>query len=408
MSEYTTLRMPPAAREMSRRAAIVGIGETDYHLDYKAERAKAPGYEPPKLERLVQTAFERALADSGLSRGDIDGLSTSFTYGGPELAETARMLGIQPRHMFTNGNIMAGPLPVACAEIAMGKCDTVAMVYAVASRAIGRQYGGNTYAGGGGAGTPSSYYYYLPWGWSAQAAHWALMFRYYQETYGATEADLGAVAMQLRRNAMADPNAVMQTPISLQQYLDSRYIVRPLHLFDLCLVNDGAVCLIVRRSDMAGDLAHTPVAVAGWGEAKAKGSKMHSMVRERLRPVMQEAGHQALAMAGVALSDVQHFEGYDASSFHLINQIEGYGFTEPGTGLAFCQEGHMAPGGRLPTNTSGGNLSGSYMHGWSQVAEIVRQLRHEAGARQIRGVETSMMSLAQTDQAHPMIFTRGA
>jgi acetyl-CoA acetyltransferase len=407
MAEYSSLVMPPSLRELSRKAAIVGIGETDFHLDYKAERAKAPGYAPPTLEGLVTLAFERALADSGLSRGDIDGLSTSFTYGGPELPDMARMLGIAPRHMMTNGNIMAGPLPVVCAEIAAGKCDTVAMVYAVASRAIGRQYGGSTYAGAGGAGAPSSYYYYLPWGWSSQAAHWALMFRYYQETYGATEADMGAVAMQLRRNAMANPNAVMQTPISLQQYLDSRYIVRPLHLFDLCLVNDGAVCLIVRRSDMAGDLPHVPVAVAGWSAVKAKGNKMQAMVRDRLRPVMQEAGAQALGMAGVALEDVQHFEGYDASSIHLINQVEGFGFTPPGTGLAFCQEGHMAPGGRLPVNTSGGNLSGSYMHGWSQVAEVVRQLRHEAEGRQIADVRTSMMSLAQTDQAHPLIFSRG-
>jgi acetyl-CoA acetyltransferase len=212
----------------------------------------------------------------------------------------------------------------------------------------------------------------------------------------------------LRQNAMRNPNAVMQSPLSLQQYLDSRYIVRPLHLFDLCVVNDGAVCLIVRRADMARDLPHKPVLVAGWGEAKVKNNKMHAMVRERLAPVMQEAGAQALTMAGLPLSDIQHFEGYDASSIHLINQIEGFGFTAPGTGLAFCQDGQMAVGGRLPVNTSGGNLSGSYMHGWSQIVEVVRQLRHEAGAWQIADIQASMSALVQTDQAHPLIFTRGA
>lgn len=398
--------MPPPSRELGRKAAIIGVGETDYYLDYRAERAKAPGYEPPTTEGLVQTAFERALAESGLSRGDIDGLSLSFTYGGPDPDTMAQMLGINPHFRINNGNIMAGPLPVVCTAIAEGKCDTVAMIYAVASRAIGRQYGGNTYVGGQGA--PSSYYYYHPWGWSSQAAHWALMFRYYQETYGATEADLGAVALQLRQNAMLNPNAVMQAPLSLQQYLKSRYIVRPLHLFDLCVVNDGAVCLIVRRADMARDLPHTPVLVAGWAETKVKHNKMHAMVRERLAPIMQEAGRQALAMAGMGLSDIQHFEGYDASSFHLINQLEGFGFVEPGAGLAFCQAGQMAIGGTLPVNTSGGNLSGSYMHGWSQIVEVVRQLRHEAGPRQIANVQASMSALVQTDQAHPLIFVRGA
>lgn len=406
MSESTNTSMPPPSREMSRKAAIIGIGESDYHLDYKAERAKAPGYEAPTPEGLVQTAFERALADSGLSRNEIDGLSVSFTYGGPPPDEMAQILGINPKYRIRNGNIMAGPLPVACAAITEGKCDTMVMVYAVASRAIGRQYGGNTYAGGQGA--PSSYYYYHPWGWSSQAAHWALMFSHYQAQYGATEADLGAVALQIRQHAMADTNAVMQTPLSLQHHLDSRYIVRPLHLFDLCLVNDGAVCLILRRADKAHDLPHTPVLVAGWAETKLRGNKMHAMMRERLRPLMQEAGRQALDMAGIPLSEIGHFEGYDASTIHLVNQVEGFGFAEPGTGLAFFKDGQATIGGRLPVNTSGGNLSGSYMHGWSQIAEITRQLRHEAGARQIPGIQTSMSALVQTDQAHPIIFARGA
>jgi acetyl-CoA acetyltransferase len=303
-----------------------------------------------------------------------------------------------------NGGIMAGPLPVICAEIAAGKCDTVAMVYAVASRSINRQYGGTTYQNVG----PASYYYYNPWGWSSQAAHWSLMFKHYQSTYGATEEDLGAVAMQIRKNATANPNAVMQTPMSIQDYMNSRYIVRPLHLFDLCLVNDGGVCLIVRRADKARDLPHAPVLVAGWGESKVKSNKMHYLVREGLRPVLQDAGKQALDMAGVKLSDIKHFEGYDASTIHLVRQMEGYGFMEPGAGLEFFKNGHAAVGGTLPANTSGGMLSESYMHGWNHVAEITRQMRHEAGSRQVEGLQVSMSSLAQTDQAHPIVYVRGA
>lgn len=406
MSELSVARVPPSAREMSCKAAIVGIGETDFHADYKAERARAPGYEAPTVEQLVTTAFERALADSGLSRSDIDGVSVSYTYGGPPPDETALMLGITPRYAISNGNIMAGPLPVVCADIAAGKADVVVMVYAVASRAIGRQYGGSTYAGDQGL-TPQSYYYYHPWGWSSQAAHWAMMFSHYQATYGVTEADLGAVAQQVRRHASRNPDAVMQTPFTIEEYLASRYIVRPLHLYDICLVNDGAVVLIVSRADRARDAAKTPVLLAGWSETRVRSNKMHAMVRERLRPHIAEAGRIALDMAGLGLDDIGHFEGYDASSMHLVNQVEGYGFADPGEGIAFCQSGGMELGGRLPTNTGGGNLSGSYMHGWSQVAEVVRQLRHEAGERQVPGVHASLSSLAQTDQVHPLVFVRG-
>ncbi|CAN7332379.1 thiolase family protein [Phenylobacterium sp. LjRoot225] len=404
MFEAAAAGMPPPSRDLSCKAAIVGLGETDYHRDYQAARTRAPGYELPTPESLASSAFERALADSGLRREDIDGLSVSFIYGGPSGDEMAQLLGVRPRHVIEGGGIMAGPLPIACAAIAAGKCDTVAMIYAAASRAIGRQYGGRTYDGDA---APSSYYYYHPWGWSSQAAHWAFVWSHYQATYGASEADLGAVAVQLRKHAQANPNAVMQAPLSIQSYLDSRYIVRPLHLFDLCLVNDGAVCLIVRRADMARNLPHAPVLVAGWGEAIAKGDKLHNLVRERLRPQLQEAGDQAFRMAGLTASDVQHFEGYDASTIHLISQLEGHGFVEPGAGLEFCKSGGMAVDGALPVNTGGGMLSASYMHGWNHVAEITRQLRHEAGPQQVKDVEVSMFSLAQTDRSHPIVFVRG-
>ena len=405
MSGYAAAKMPPALRELSGRAAIVGLGETDYDLDYKAARAKPPGYELPTPERLAATAFERALADSGLKREDIDGVSVSFLYGGPSAAETAELLGLKPRYAVETSGIMAGPLPAACAAIAAGECDTIAMIYAVASRAIGRKFGGKTFDGDG---APLSYYYHHPWGWSSQAAHWAFVWSHYQSVYGATEADLGAVAVQLRDNAMVTPGAIMRTPLTIEAYLASRYVVRPLHLFDLCLVNDGGVCLIVRRADKASDLPHRPVVVSGWGESKVKGGKLHTLVRERLAPQMQDAGRQAFSMAGLSAADIGQFEGYDASTIHLISQLEGFGFAEPGGGIEAFKRGEMRIGGRMPVNTAGGMLSGSYMHGWNHVAEIVRQLRGEAGERQIEGLEASLFSLAQTDQVHPIVFTKGA
>ncbi len=411
MAEYTPLVMPPSAREFSRKASIVGLGESDYQADYRAQRKPPEGYEPPTTEGLATLAFERALADSGLTRGDIDGLTGSFTYGGPPPAELASLLGVKPRWNISNGNIMAGPLPVVCAAIAEGKADCVAMIYAVNSRTAGRVFGGATHSGsndpGEGYGTPPSYYYYHPWGWSSQAAHWAMIFAHYSMKYGVREEDLGAVSQQVRNHASRNPNAVMQTPFTIEEYMASRYIVRPLHLLDICLVNDGAVCLIVRRADMARDMAKVPVDVTGWGEAKIKSSKLDVMVRQQLRPQLEEAGGQAFAMAGMSQADIGHFEGYDAGSIHLINQIEGYGFARQGEGVAFCQAGEMDLTGRLPSNTEGGNLSGSYMHGWSQVAETVRQLRGEAGTRQVAGLQYAMTSLAQTDQAHPILYARG-
>jgi acetyl-CoA acetyltransferase len=396
--------MPPVTRDLSRRAAIVGVGQSDFHADYMAERARAPGYSPPLLEDLLERAFERALADSGLPRDRIDGLALSCTYGGPAPEAMARRLGLRARYLSANGNIMAGPLPRVCADIAAGEADHVAMIFGVAPRSGGRQYGGATFSAGVG---PLSYYYYHPWGWSSQAAHWAMMFSRYQAEYGAREEDLGAVAVQVRQHACGDPDAIMQTPLTIDGYMASRYVVRPLHLLDICLVNDGAVCLIVSKADLADEAAKPPVLVAGWGEAKVKSGKMEALVRDRLRTIMQEAGRQALDMAGVELADIGHFEGYDPATIHLINQVEGFGFVAPGEGIEFCKAGGMGLGGRLPSNTAGGNLSGSYMQGWSQIVEVVRQLRGEAGKRQVAGLNASMSSLAQTSQVNPLVFVKG-
>jgi acetyl-CoA acetyltransferase len=394
------------SRELSRQVAIVGVGETDYGKDYTASRKRDPDYVPSDAVSLAETALSRALSDSGLRREDIDGLSVCFMYGRPEISEITEALGIQPGYVGPDGTMLDDIVPSAVEALVSGRCDTMALVYSAASRAIGRVYGGNTYRQEG--TTPPSYYYFSPWGWSSQAAHWAFMFQYYQNVYGATEEDLGSVAVTLRRHASRNDNAIMRNPITVEDYLNSRYIVRPLHLFDLCLVNDGGVCVILRRTDMARDLGHPLVELAGWGQARIPANKMHYMVKERLRPQFQEAGEQAFQMAGLGREDVEHFQGYDASSVHLINQIEGYGFAEPGAGLAFCKEGQMDLGGKLPVNTSGGMLSEAYMHGWNHLVEAVRQLRHEAGSRQVDGVTTSMFSLATTDAAFPLLLTRGA
>lgn len=393
------------ARELSRVAAIVGVGESDYAKDYRASRQKKAAYVAPDGLSLATVAFERALADSGLGRDDIDGMNACFMYGGPAPQDVAEALGIRPRYAVAKGSIMDDIIPPAVVALAEGRCDTIALVYAAAPRASQRVYGGATYGDEG--GTPVSYYYFRPWGWSSQAAHWAFIFQHYMNTFGATEADLGSVAMTLRRHAGRNENAIMRAPLTIDDYLTSRYIVRPLHLFDICLVNNGAVCLIMRRTDMTTNLPQVPVEVAGWGHAKVDQAKMHQLVRERLRPHFDEAGRQAFEMAGLARSDVGHFQGYDASSIHLVEQLEGYGFTEPGTGLEFCKDGQMDLGGALPTNTSGGLLSEAYMHGWNHVVEAVRQLRHEAGDRQVDDVTTSLFSMATTESAHPLLFTRG-
>ena len=405
-SQHMRTMDPPA--ELARTSAIVGVGETNYGTDYAAWRTRDPAYVAPSLQELTTLAFERALADSGLVRDDIDGLIEYVGYGGMGAQPVANLLGLTPRFGVTGSVPMPlglkgeGAVPTAVRALATGLCETVAIVYATASRTAGRVFGGETHVGTG----RDSYYYYHPWGWSSQAAHWALMCRAYMEAFGTTETDLGHVAVVLRDHAVRNENAIMRSPLTIEDYLASPYIVRPLRRLDLCIPNDGGVCLILRRAD-AADHRHAPVVIAGWSNAATSAAKMHHLVKDRLQTLIGEAGASAFRMADLSLDDVGHFQGYDASTFHLINQLEAYGFVEPGHGFEFCGAGEMGLSGRLPTNTSGGLLSEAYMHGWNHLVEATRQLRHEAGDRQVPGLEASIFSMVTTDTAHPVLLVRG-
>ena len=405
MSDSGFTPMPPVTPENSRKVSIVGAGESDYHKDYRAERERPEGWAPPSIEQMCKLAFDRAVADAGIDPSQIDGLAMHYTRGGPDAPEMAKHLGITPDLAWINGHIFAGPLPACAGRIMAGEAKTIALIFGISNRSDGRQFGGATY--GAGMAGPSSYYYYHPWGWSSQAAHWAMMATRYFEKFDKREEDLGHVAMMVRQHASMNDNAVMQKPFTIDEYMASRYIVRPLHLFDICLVNDGAVCLIITAADRARDMEKVPVDVAGWSESYIKQDKMKVMIEDRLRPQMQDAGAQALGMAGLSLDDIGHYEGYDVASIHLVNQLEGFGFTPDGTGIDFCIDGQMTLSGRVPTNIAGGNLSATYMQGWGQIPEIVRQLRGEAGERQIAGLRASMSAMVQTDVVHPVIYTRG-
>ena len=237
-----------------------------------------------------------------------------------------------------------------------------------------------------------------------------MMFKAHQLMYGSTEEQLGAVAVTLRKHAVLNENAVMRDPLTIDDYMESRYICRPLHIFDFCLVNDGGVALILRRADMAQDLPHTPVLVSGFGRATAEigATQLRDRMFDLYHAVLNASGEQCFSMAQMATGDVDHFQTYDAFSIHLPINLEGFGFCKPGEGMEFIQDGRIEIGGELPCNTSGSMLSESYMQSWNHQVEAVRQLRHEAGNRQVEGVETSMYCHHGSGGAYSIMYERGS
>lgn len=390
-------------RAMSGKVAVVGVGNTDYAKDYRSAQGARQKGVPGELDSygLGVLAFQRALADSGLKKEDIDGVGVAGSMGFERITE---ILGLR----FNWGAETGGGdhlVQMATEAIYSGRCNTVAIIYGNAQRSLATPYGG---AEQGESGYMSMWYYH-PWGFSSPGAPYAMAFQQYKDMFGATEEQLATVPITFRKHAMLNENAVMRTPLTLEDYMNSRYICRPFHIYDYCIINDGGVAYILTRTDRAKNLPHKPVLVAGIGRYSdgVRHTQMPFRMLEGCWNNLKNSSDESFGMAGMKPKDITHYQTYDGYSFHLPVNLEGFGFCKRGEGLDFIQGGRIEIGGELPCNTSGGMLSESYMHGANHQVEAVRQLRHEAGARQVKNAETSMYCHHGHWGAVSIIYKRG-
>lgn len=364
-------RMAP----LSGVASVVGIGETDYAADYAVAREKAGAHDSYGYAAL---AFTRALQDAGLRKQDIDGLIV-----GPTLApeRTGEVLGMDVRWMGQGDAVNA--LMQAAMVIQSGAAECIALVYGNNQRTRGTQYGGAQADGGD---RYLAYTYYAPWGMTSQGALYALMTQRYMALHGLSSRELGDIAIAQRRFAQLNENAIMRQPLTHDQYLQARYICEPLRLYDYCLVNDGGVALIVMSTKRAKALGGHAVELAGFGRSDMNidATSLKPRLVDFYHQAHQQAASDVFNNAGVGPKDISLAQIYDSFSAHVLFALEGFGYCELGQAGRFIADGQIGPGGRLPVNTSGGHLSESYMQGWNHQVELVRQLRGQAGARQVQ------------------------
>lgn len=360
--------------KLGRVAAVIGVGHSDWVRDWQRVRA---GERPDDSYGYGASAFRNALADAGITRDKIDGLIAGPTTAYERLGE---ILKLNVRW----GDQADAVLSViqACSAIESGLANVVALVYGNDQRSAGTQYGGPQAMGGD---LYLSYVYHSPWGMTSQGALYALMFRRFSELYGFTEQDLGRVAVAQREGSSRNPHAIMRKQITLEDYMNARYITEPLRLFDYCLINDGGVALIIAEAGIARKLSSKPVYIEAVGryDLNAGATSLEPRLTEFYRPAQQAVAEQVFGKAGIDPADIDVLQVYDSFSVHVPLALEGYGYCAVGESGKFMREQGIGLGGRLPTNTSGGHLSESYMQGWNHQIECVRQLRGECGARQI-------------------------
>jgi acetyl-CoA acetyltransferase len=359
--------------------AVVGLGATDM--------STSPG---ALAHLLAAEAVERCLTDAGVGHDEVDGLLVASSQGvRPDRVGVglARAVGLGDlrllEHIEIKGASTLAMLEHAVLSINAGRAHSVLCVFADAPlRAGGRT--GSTYARSG--GTAGVRGLERAAGLLGSVPTYALLAARYLAVTGTDRAALGAVAVTARAWAQHNPRAVYRTPLDLDTYQASRVVAEPLRVLDCARPVNGAAAVLV-SSRRPND--HRPLVVAG--------SAAEHPVRRRRAPAESwfggggRAAVDALAAAGRTPADIDVVELYDPFSVVTLCLLEEYGFAKAGDAGPMALAGELAPGGSLPVNTGGGQLSGFYLQGMTPLVEAVEQLRGTAGARQVDGAAAALV-----------------
>jgi len=372
--------------QLKSRTAIAGLGIT----------AQGKVFDRTHLGFAVE-AVRLALEDAGLARTDLDGLLVNPGLSWADLGmgsfQLQQAMGLRNLRlsmtMNAGGATAGGMIQHAAQAISAGLCTTVACVFSDAPLKPPKPAAG---PGGGGSGAAAAYGFGrgldAAYGQFGVNAMYAMVAQRHMHRYGTTNEQLGAIAVAERAWANRNPTAQFHdTPMTIEDYHRSRWVVEPFRLFDCCLVSNGGLAVIVTSAERARDLKRPPVYVWGMGQGHPGGDPL-----ETLTSGAPLAKQTAFAMAGITLDDVDVVELYDCYTFTVLVTLEDYGFCAKGEGGAFVAGGRIAPGGTLPVNTGGGQLSSFYMWGMTPVSEAVIQLRGDGGARQVADAEVALVS----------------
>ncbi|HXA60520.1 MAG TPA: acetyl-CoA acetyltransferase [Streptosporangiaceae bacterium] len=354
------------------KAAIAGVGYTPF--------SKNSGV---STLTLACDAILAALADAGLTVDDVDAIATHRVGDSTPPWVVAPALGVPEvtwyLDQFGGGSVSHSVIAQAAMAVASGVASTVVCYRAINARSEFRM-------GGTGRGPAPLFdvQYQAPYGYFAPPQQFAMFARTHMNRYGTTHEQFGAVAVAQRAHAVKNPRALKRDPITLDDYLASRYIAEPLRLLDCCLETDGACAVVVTSAERARDLAQPAVLISGaaWGggDSMFSGTSTDFTVTEAARIAPRLYG-----MAGVGPADIDVAEIYDCFTYSVIVQLEDYGFCAKGSGGPYAESGSA-----VPFNTHGGFLSEGYVHGMNHVAEAVSQLRGTAGDRQVPGAEIAL------------------
>ena len=363
-----------------RGAAIVGIGRTAF--------TRASGR---SVLAQAAEAARAAIADAGLTPADVNG-TCSFQAGDSVLGyELADAIGIRDLHwnvdVYGGGNHSAGVVANAATAVSAGLCDAAVVFRAMNGRS-GFRFGS---ARERGVEVRGEMQFQAPQGYMVPPQWMAMWARRHQDVYGSTCEDLGQIAVTFNRHACANPHALTRTPLTLEQYLASRWINEPLRLYDCAFEADGAVALVVTTAARARDLPHEPIRVVGYAESSQRGGSWDQWP-DTTRMYSHAVAPRLWERTGLEPADIDVACIYDCFTYTAMVGLEDFGFCERGQVGAFFAAGRATYGGEVVVNPHGGLLAEGYLHGLNHHYEAILQLRGDAGPRQVPEAKRALVT----------------
>ena len=389
---------------MERRAVISGAAQSDI-----GRRLYRTG-----IDLTVEAAL-RAIADAGLTTADIDGVSTYPGFGGSfggamgaELHEALR-LSLNWR---SAGVETAGPLGAvhnAVLAVAAGLARHVLVFRTVVEGSGGPMRPGSGGGGGGGGGMSGSagpFQFMIPYG-AASAACWVACYaRRHMHDYGTTRTQLGAIAVNGRANAAANPKAIYTDPMTIDDYLAVRMVSEPLCLYDCDVPCDGSTAVVVSHRDHAPDAPAGAVGINAMGTA-IRGRPSWDQYDDLTSMMMRHTAASMWERTELTVDDVDTAQLYDGFSWLTLAWIEAVGFCGKGESGSFVEGGtNIASSGPVPLNTSGGQLSAGRLHGFGHLHEAVMQLRGTANIG-VPDCEVAVVGAGGGPETGCLLLTRG-
>jgi acetyl-CoA acetyltransferase len=385
-----------------RRVVISGVGQSA--IGRQLDRS---GFQ------LTLDAILAAIEDAGLTVDDIDGLAVFPGgsnanvpgYSGANLYEVQDALGITTT--WRQGQVEGACLPFygPALAVASGQARHVVVFRTVKEGSAARKAGGRPAYGSTKPTAEGPLAWLLPLGALSPACHVAPFATRYMHEFGVRREQLAWIPVVQRAHAALNPDAVYRDPITVDDYLAARMISTPICLFDCDVPADGSTAIVISAAETAEDL-RAPVrieAMAGVIDGRPSWEQWESMSR-----VGYATAAAMWARTDLRPADVDVAQLYDGFTIEVVWWLEALGFCEPGGAAAFVEGGtRIALGGELPLNTWGGQLSGGRLHAaFGHTAEAVRQLRGEAGKRQVAGAEVVVISNVGGYEAGAALLTK--